>query len=263
MKRPHIAIGSFALLAAFTLPAASTPATPGDWIGQVDARPESGWQSAVMEITVTGKTGAPQVREAMAFSRIGDGKRENAVYFRAPTAMKKTAFLSVESSGDGEQWLYVPALQTVRRVPTANRGDAFLGTDLSYEDVQRVGKIHAHDYTFTEAQVVSESQVEITGLANEQAARELGHTKAQWSIDPHSAYITGARYFDATGTLIKQAKVSGIREVGGFWIADTIEVQNLRTGSKTLVHFKDVVLDTPFDADILSTKGIESGKGLK
>ena len=69
---------------------------------------------------------------------------------------------------------------------------------------------------------------------------------------------------DASGNeLVKQAKVSDIHEVSGFWVADTIEVQNLRTGSRTVVHFKDVKLGTPFDADILTTKGIEAGKGLK
>jgi hypothetical protein len=35
-----------------------------------------------------------------------------------------------------DRWLYLPATRKVRRIPASDRGDYFLGTDFTYEDIQ-------------------------------------------------------------------------------------------------------------------------------
>lgn len=236
-----------------------------DLMQKVEARPEAAWQSATMVLTVTAKGGSPQTKEAVVFSHLKDAGRQSAIYFRAPAPMKKTAFLSVDQAQDAadEQWLYLPALQSVRRVPASNRGEAFLGTDLSYEDVRKVGKVTLSDYTLSDPVVVNDRRVEITGMATPDASKALGHAKAIWGVDPQTLFISDAQYFDATGKPIKRARTEGVRSIEGFWTADRMMVENLRTGSQTVVEFRDTRFGQSFDIDILSPKGIQSGKGLK
>jgi hypothetical protein len=262
MRRLHWRV----LLAAVSgLPLAAHAADGKAWIAQVDQRVESPWQTATMELSVTPKGGTAQLREAAAFSHFTAERRETALYFRTPGAMKKTAFLSVDGTAAGadEQWLFLPALQTVRRVPGSSRGGSFLGTDLSYGDVQRVGKVGLDDYQFADPGKLPNGLIQVSGTATPLAAAELGHAKAQWTIDPRSLFIVEARYLDARGATLKQVWVSDIEQVGGFWTARTIRVQNPVSGSETTIRFRDLVFGQPFDATILSSKGLQSGKGLK
>ena len=48
---------------------------------------------------------------------------------------------------DDDQWLYIPATQ-VRRVSSSERGEYFLGTDFTYDDIQNGGKIEQEDFNF-------------------------------------------------------------------------------------------------------------------
>jgi hypothetical protein len=265
MKRLNASLPALLLALAFSTSFSAHAADGKTWMSQVDQRPESPWQTATMQLTVTPKGGAPQVRESAVYSRLAPTRRESAVYFRAPAAMKKTAFLSVSSS-DGsadEQWLYLPALQTVRRVPASSRGGSFVGTDLSYEDVQRVGKLSLADWQFGDAQVQPDGTVQVIGTATPAAAKELGYTHAQWRIDPKSRFIVEVTYSDAQRTPVKRMWVGDLREVGGYWTAGSVRVQNARTGSETAIRFSDIAFGTEFDAAILSSKGLQTGKGLK
>src|SRR5438552_9728844 len=50
--------------------------------------------------------------------------------------MKGTAFLSSPHKGrPAEQWLYLPELQRVRQITASARNEIFVGSDLSYHDL--------------------------------------------------------------------------------------------------------------------------------
>ena len=50
--------------------------------------------------------------------------------------MKGTGFLAFTHKGrPAEQWLYLPALKRVRQITPAARTESFVGTDLSYQDL--------------------------------------------------------------------------------------------------------------------------------
>lgn len=60
--------------------------------------------------------------------------------FTEPPDLRGTAILMLEGESrddDDQVFLFLPALERVRRVSAAHRGDSFMGTDLTYEDLQR------------------------------------------------------------------------------------------------------------------------------
>ena len=65
--------------------------------------------------------------------------------------MRGTGFLTydyADVSVDDDQWLYLPALRKVRRISASDRGDFFLGTDFTYEDIKKEQKVEINDYAF-------------------------------------------------------------------------------------------------------------------
>lgn len=56
--------------------------------------------------------------------------------FISPADVQGTTTLLIENAkGSDSMFVYLPALKKVRRLASANKGDAFIGTDFSYGDV--------------------------------------------------------------------------------------------------------------------------------
>ena len=57
--------------------------------------------------------------------------------FLYPESIRRTSVLILENDGaDDDLYVYLPALQMTRRLSSAQKGDSFFGSDLSYEDVE-------------------------------------------------------------------------------------------------------------------------------
>ena len=68
------------------------------------------------------------------------------IRFHTPPDFARSGILTIErSDGDADQWIYLPAYHASRRVPTANRGDTWMGTDFTYEDITDA-KIERYEY---------------------------------------------------------------------------------------------------------------------
>ena len=81
---------------------------------------------------------APRERELVTYRLDqGQGETANLMRFLAPEDIAGTGLLSVSKPGaDADQWLYLPALDRVRRIAGDRKGGRFVGSDLYFEDLQ-------------------------------------------------------------------------------------------------------------------------------
>jgi hypothetical protein len=71
----------------------------------------------------------------------GDGDRSR-IEFEWPADVKGTRMLTwTHRKGNDDQWLFLPAINRVKRVSSGNRSGAFMGSEFAYEDLgsQHVG----------------------------------------------------------------------------------------------------------------------------
>jgi len=96
------------------------------------------WDDRHQQLTmrIAGR-GADRTREVDVYDRrYPDGERKTTVFVQAPADMKGTAFLSFTHKGrPAEQWLYLPELERVRQITASARNESFVGSDLSYHDL--------------------------------------------------------------------------------------------------------------------------------
>ena len=123
-----------------------------DVAAAVAERPESQAARRVIEMTLTNRRGKVQERVALVHKQNNDDIRMTRVTFLQPARFDGMTFLSHDSrgasSGDG-RWMYLPASRRVRSIPASRRGDAFFGTDFSYEDIQSEFKFKLDEWVFT------------------------------------------------------------------------------------------------------------------
>lgn len=229
----------------------------------VAERPANEGRVATMVFKLVNKAGRTRNRKAlMAHAETGDMTKV-AIYFTAPAAIEETAFLSYDRPGSApdENWLYLPATQKVRRLPPSDRGDYFLGTDLTYGDIKDDFKFKLEDWTFTGASKETyggKACYRLTATAAQPSvAKEMGYASATAIIDPKTWFPLEVVYTDVDGDTLKTVQVQDIQEVGGAWTAMKFSVDQHQSGHKTFVHFEEMrhvpgLDQTVFDPEALS-----------
>lgn len=245
--------------------AASDPASIA-MMEAVGKHADIGRQQARLRFVLTPKTGAPQVRESVAYRGADDDTRKLAIVFESPAAIRGSGFLTWDArdpSVADDQWLYLPALRRTRRIPGRERGSYFLGTDMSYDDIRSFGRIQVAEYRLS-PQVKLPTQphvIEISGEPVDAAlAKDLGYSRVVWRIDTQRALVLQSTHWDLQGQLLKTVAYDNFLQIGKQWTPRTIVVNNLKTGHRTELYFSDIANDAEFDMAQLTPAGLERSR---
>ena len=240
---------------------------PGDEVvRRINARDEGEASSRRVTMELIDKRGGRRVRETHFVRRFFGDEKRTAIFYLSPMTIKGTAFLTwdhPEVGRDDDQWLYLPAVGRVRRISATDRGDYFLGTDLTYEDIKKETKVAAEDYSW---KTIGEEVVDAHPClllesvpASEEISRELGYSRVVSAVDRGIWIMRKADYWDLAGRHLKTSLVSDIRQVDGIWTPHRIEVRNHRTGHKTVFTVADVDYESGVDEDLLTQRALERG----
>jgi hypothetical protein len=92
-------------------------------------------RSVTLRIERAGRVSALRAFE-VAYAR-GAGRGRTLLRFTAPDYLRGSALLILEEEdGRNDVWIWQPDLRRARRVATSHKGDAFFGSDLSFEDLE-------------------------------------------------------------------------------------------------------------------------------
>ena len=139
MKK-FIAILIIALLAAATTPAISLALTADEIVEKSNlAYYYAGNDGrADLTMTITDRRSRERTRE-MTLLRLDiedGGAQKFFVYFKKPSDVKKMVFMVWKQvKGDDDRWLYLPAIDLVRRIASSDKRSSFAGGAFTYEDV--------------------------------------------------------------------------------------------------------------------------------
>ena len=220
-------------------------------VANVNARHDGAWVTRKLKMELIDRRGKSRVRDTVGYRRYfgPDSRREKrtVIFYTSPRSVKGTGFLTYdypEADRDDDQWLYLPALRKIRRISAADRGDYFLGTDFSYEDIKKESKIAAEDYSFKrlgfeDVDGHTTILLEATPVSKE-IAKELGYGKVLLRIDPAIWVSRKSEMWDVAGNALKTIHSTDIRELNGIWTTHHMEVKNHKTGHTSKFTFADV-----------------------
>ena len=95
---------------------------------------------AHIAMTIVDKQGRERQREFVMLRKDAEGKDDQDqffyVYFKRPADVYKTSFLVWKHpKSEDDRWLYLPALDLVKRVAASDERTSFVGSHFYYEDV--------------------------------------------------------------------------------------------------------------------------------
>lgn len=242
-----------------------------EWSGEQIAqnifdRPEGEAMRRVVDITLTDRRGRTRERSALILKRSDAGMRTTRFTYLAPKSVYDTAFLSRDyyaaEEGD-DRWLYLPATRKVRRIPASDRGDYFLGTDFTYEDIQSEFKLPLEDYEFSFAgEVVSDGRtlVKLAGVTKTpELAKTLGYGGFEALVDSGNWLFKEILFRDTAGEPLKTVTVHSAQQFAGIWTATDIEVINLQTKHQTRFAYREVEYPEQLPAEAFDPAALSRG----
>jgi hypothetical protein len=232
----------------------------------VNAREDGAAVARTLVMELVEKGGASRTRVTRSFRRDFDGERRSVLFFASPANLKGTALLTWDDrdpARDDAQWLYLPGLRKSRRIAMSERGRAFLGTDLSYEDMKNETRLSRADYRWrtTGEEVVDGARCWVVeGVpVDERTARELGYGRLLLRVDAERWLPRLGEYWDPQGAPLKRIRLGDVREVQGIWTPHEFEAENLRTGHRTRLEFRDVDYAPALPDDLFTEAALARG----
>lgn len=255
------------LFALWFLPLGALALPDGDEIARrINARDEGLAVSREVTMEMTDRRGKTRSRETRTFRKYFGAQKRTVIFYLEPRNVKDTAFLTYdypEVDRDDDQWLYLPAMRKVRRISASDRGDYFLGTDLSYEDIKLETRVDMDDYT---RRTVGEDQVDghpcilVEALpVDAQTAKELGYGRVEQCVDSEIWFVRRARFWDPQGNPLKTTYFRDIHQVQGIWTQHLIEVENHKTGHRTRFSFREVDYQSPIGDRLFTQNALRRG----
>ena len=219
----------------------------------VDNRKTPKDQSNITKMILTNSKGKKRIN--IIKSKSMDSNKKQIMWFIEPKDDKGVSFLKIENQGkDDEMRMWLPAFKKVRRISSKRKGDSFMGSDLSYEDMSS-RKIDEHKYSRLEDQVVNDKlcyQLEV--IPNEKASSS--YSKHLSWIDQSTLMIIKEESYDKRGELKKTKKFYNT-ELKGYSVMERVFVKDVQKKHSTEVTFEGLEVDSGIKESLFQEKNLK------
>jgi len=214
--------------------------------------------------TLIDRNDSRRVRQ-MASLRKDFGKDKKMMsFFTEPANIRDTALLTFDyddPSADDDQWLYLPALKKVRRISAADRGDYFMGTDLTFEDMKQTPELEDYNWKLHGSESVDGHDCwKVEGLpVSEDVARELGYSRMLQFVRKDNDYTIRVDYWDRAGRELKHLYVKDLKQIEGIWTAHKVEMINAQSKHRTVLEFAGHQYNTGISDRMFTQRTLKRG----
>jgi len=197
---------------------------------------------AKVNMTITDKQGQKREREFIILRKdVQDGgDQKYYVYFLRPADVREMVYLvhkRADIDKDDDRWLYLPALDLVRRIAAGDKRTSFVGSDFLYEDVSgRSLQEDTHELVTT-----TDELFVIKNVPKKPDTVEFNYYNV--SIDRKTYMPVKMEYYDKRSELYRTIEAKKIEKIQEFHTVVKALVTNLKTGSKTEMEFSDIKYD--------------------
>jgi len=193
------------------------------------------------------------------------GKDSQSIsYFLKPSNIRDTALLTYDYDGvvkDDDQWLYLPALKRVRRISSSDRGDYFMGTDFTFEDVKQTPELEDYNWTLSGSETIDGHDCWVVqGVPKtDDLKKNLGYSKTVNYIRKDINLAIRINYWDRKGQKLKHFNATDVKQIQGVWTATKMVMENTQTGHRTEMLFSDQKYNTGLSNRAFSERMLKRG----
>ena len=181
------------------------------------------------------------------------GDQNIMVFFSQPSNVKDTVFrVEKQLKTDDNRWLFLPALDLVKRISAGDKRTSFVGSHFYYEDVS--GRNPKED-NFT---LVSEDKNVYTINAIPKDQHSVEFSSYTVKIDKQNFLPIETVYFDQSKQAIRKMTVLKVQEVDGIATVMKSRITNISNNSYTEMQFRNVKYNLGLPDNIFSERSMRT-----
>lgn len=181
------------------------------------------------------------------------GNQKFLVLFSRPADVARTVFMVHKKvKGDDNRWMYLPALDLVKRIASADKRTSFVGTHFFYEDISGRG-LNEDKHKLVKT---TDKYYVIQSTPKKPGDVEFSSYKI-W-IDKKNYLPMKMDYFDKSKKLYRRIEALKVKDYQGHPTITKMKASDLKNGGHTISLFKGVVYDKNLPDDIFTERSLRN-----
>ena len=192
---------------------------------------------AEVTMTITDNQGRKRIREFVILrkDKQDGGEQFFYVYFKKPSDVRKMVFMVHKHiNRDDDRWLYLPALDLVKRIAASDKRTSFVGSNFFYEDVSGRG-IEEDTHELIES---TDTFYVIKNIPKKPDEVEFS-SYTVW-IDKKTFLPMKAVYLNKNDKKYRIVEALEVKNIQGYPTVIRSQAQDLLAGSKTVSEFRNI-----------------------
>ncbi len=177
------------------------------------------------------------------------GAQKIYAYFDRPADVNKTVFLVWKNMDrDDDRWMYLPALDLVKRISSTDKRTSFVGSNFFYEDVS--GR-NINDDTHELIKTTDDYYV-LKNTPKDPDLVEFAYYE-MW-IHKKSFIVVKTDYYDRENKKYRTYEAQAVDDIQGFPTVTKSKMTDLRTNGYTVLEYSDVQYNIGVSEDIFTER---------
>ncbi len=224
-----------------------------------------------VELTRRDRLGAESVYRVKVYGGLSrQGFRTLLIELRRPLELRGLSFMITEREGANHMFISPAGLPEVKRLGGAAAGGSLFGTDLSYEDVERLYGLvrpgETHSLIGGDGELEGRKVWQLETVPAEESRSK--YWKIVSHVDRETCVLLKAEMYETHDQLRKvlTADPASISREGRVWVAHELLMRDLRDSTQTRMVVNDIELDAvpvgiPFTPEELEEYKRSRGNG--
>lgn len=253
---PHVAMAVLAAL-VFAAPLRADDAAAA-LAQRVYDRPDGRDSTALTTMALIEPGRSPRVRRLVSY-RLKRKAGEIAVLsrFTEPADIAGTGLLTLDHPvADSDQWIYLPALDRVRRISGSRKGGRFVNSEYYYEDL-RDRKPTQDQHRILRRETLNGVVCDVLESTPIDAASSVYLKRVAW-IDIATLLPVQVDFFEKNlQEPSKRMQVKKSAKVQGYWTVLDNTVSDLASGNQTRLTIDKIIFDRRLPAQLFTAQALE------
>jgi outer membrane lipoprotein-sorting protein len=228
-------------------------------IQNVYNRPTGNDMTGNLVMTIENSRGNQRVRKIKQYLKDFRKDEKKIMFFLSPADVKNTSFMTWsydDESKSDDQWIYLPALKKVKRISSDSKGDYFMGSDFTYDDL---GDRHPMDDTHTilrEEVMGGKETIVIESIPKDE---EYMYSRTVTWVMKDTWIGLKKEFYDEDDDLLKILTVDAQKSFGDVIILTKVKMHNIQRNQFTIMEFSNVEIDKGIPNNKFSERMMKRG----
>ena len=250
----------FAIILAGSVSVLAQPKLTGlQVMEKVYNRPSPKEMEADLTMILISSSGNQRVREIHQYIKDFGKVEKKIMFFVKPADVRNTSFMNWsydDPNKSDDQWIYLPALKKVKRISSDSKGDYFMGSDFTYDDlgdrkptddthkILREEKVNGEDCYVIESHPKNKDYMYSKTLTWVIKGKWIGLQKKFWDED---------------GDYLKSLHIKKYDKIQGFWMIERVEMDNVQSNHKTIMKLSNIKINSGIRNNMFTERMMKRG----